>query len=263
MGTRLHLHFHLPVQPRPTAVDAGAYWPLYGPNACPQVRYHDERADGCHHLRPSCQISLEAPDAQDGKNGRSLLLCARRRVSQGRYSSKQTLADMSSCVVIGIVRFWLIFEIDLIGNLTGTSLTTFMLCSIELMLAGLCVNIPMLRPFYLRWRTKQKTSQNSLSNGQAAYKSYQSDPLAVSEPGQRNNHTAWIELVSRLCLCHTSVSRAETDPLGRQGRRNLQLRRRLLRPQVDDGPTRGHSCLQRLDGGFVEACYHIGVVGMR
>lgn len=106
---------------------------------------------------------------------------------------------MNSCVVIGIVRFWLIFKIDLIGNLTGTSLTTFMLCSIELMLAGLCINIPMLRPFYLRWRTKQKSSENGLSEGQAAYKSYQSDPLAVGQPGQRN-HTAWIELVSQLCL---------------------------------------------------------------
>ena len=112
----------------------------------------------------------------------------------------QTIADPSSCVVIGIVRFWLIFTIDLIGNLTGTSLTTFMLCSIELMLAGLCINIPMLRPFYLRWRTKQKMSETGLSNGQAAYKSYQSDPLAVSQPGQRNNHTAWIELVSQIRL---------------------------------------------------------------
>ena len=120
---------------------------------------------------------------------------------------------MDSCVVIGIVRFWLIFTVDLFNNLTGTSLTTFMLCSIELMLAGLCINIPMLRPFYLRWRTKQKTSENGLSEGQAAYKSYQSDPLAVGQPGQRN-HTAWIELVSLLYLSHF-VCQTETDPLGR------------------------------------------------
>lgn len=97
--------------------------------------------------------------------------------------------------MIGIVRFWQMYFIDLIGNLTGTSLTTFMLCSIELMLAGLCVNIPMLRPFYLRWRTKHK-SQNSQSNRQTNFKSYQTDPLEGSQPGQRN-HTAWIELVSQ------------------------------------------------------------------
>lgn len=104
-------------------------------------------------------------------------------------------------MVIGIVRFWLIFTVDLFNNLTGTSLTTFMLCSIELMLAGLCINIPMLRPFYLRWRTKQKTSSSGLTDGQANFKSYRSDPLAVSQPGQRN-HTAWIELVSQPCLYH-------------------------------------------------------------
>jgi len=103
----------------------------------------------------------------------------------------------AACVVIGIVRFWQIYVIDLIGNLTGTSLTTFMLCSIELMLAGLCTNIPMLRPFYLRWRTKHKMSENGLTDRQTAFKSYRSDPLAVSQPGQRN-HTAWIELVSLL-----------------------------------------------------------------
>ena len=33
-----------------------------------------------------------------------------------------------------------IYTIDLIGNLTGTSLITFMLCTVELMLAGLCIN---------------------------------------------------------------------------------------------------------------------------
>jgi hypothetical protein len=88
------------------------------------------------------------------------------------------------------------FAIDLIHNLTGTSLTTFLLCSIELMLAGLCINIPMLRPFYLRWRTKHKLSENSGSNNQSGFKSYRTDPLEVRPPGQRN-HTAWIELVSR------------------------------------------------------------------
>ncbi|KXH67555.1 hypothetical protein CSAL01_04323 [Colletotrichum salicis] len=73
------------------------------------------------------------------------------------------------CCVIGIVRFWQIYVIDLIGNLTGTSLTTFMLCTVELMLAGLCINIPMLRPFYLRWRAKYKSSSLENSNSQSAF----------------------------------------------------------------------------------------------
>ncbi|KAF2642279.1 hypothetical protein P280DRAFT_540077 [Massarina eburnea CBS 473.64] len=62
------------------------------------------------------------------------------------------------CCVISLARFIQIYTIDLIGNLTGTSLTTFMLCNIELMLAGLCTNIPMLRPFYLRCRAKYGSS---------------------------------------------------------------------------------------------------------
>jgi hypothetical protein len=121
----------------------------------------------------------------------------------------------AACVVIGIVRFWQILFINLLGNLTGTSLTTFMLCSIELMLAGLCINIPMLRPFYLRWRTKQKLSENGLTDRQTAFKSYRSDPLAVTQPNQRN-HTAWIELVSLLCKYKLSLlAEPETDISGR------------------------------------------------
>ena len=104
------------------------------------------------------------------------------------------------CVIIGIVRFWQIYVINLIGNLTGTSLTTFMLCSIELMLAGLCVNIPMLRPFYLRWRTKHKMSQGgsqAFNQGTGGFKSIRSDPLAENQPAHGPaKHTAWIELVS-------------------------------------------------------------------
>ncbi|KAK1523006.1 hypothetical protein CABS01_16471 [Colletotrichum abscissum] len=98
-----------------------------------------------------------------------------------------------ACCVIGIVRFWQIYVIDLIGNLTGTSLTTFMLCTVELMLAGLCINIPMLRPFYLRWRAKYKSSSLENSNSQSAFnKGSRSGQIKVQpNPGQS---TAWIEL---------------------------------------------------------------------
>jgi hypothetical protein len=77
-----------------------------------------------------------------------------------------------------------------------------MLCSIELMLAGLCVNIPMLRPFYLRWRTKHKMSQGgsqAFNQGTGGFKSIRSDPLAENQPAHGPaKHTAWIELVSHL-----------------------------------------------------------------
>ncbi|PSN62049.1 hypothetical protein BS50DRAFT_532882 [Corynespora cassiicola Philippines] len=98
-----------------------------------------------------------------------------------------------ACVVISLARFIQIYTIDLIGNLTGTSLTTFMLCTVELMLAGLCINIPMLRPFYLRWRNKYKSSQMSSSGRQSNPKLSKSGDLGPPQarPGM---YTAWIEL---------------------------------------------------------------------
>ncbi|KAF2853870.1 hypothetical protein T440DRAFT_487162 [Plenodomus tracheiphilus IPT5] len=97
-----------------------------------------------------------------------------------------------ACVFISIARFILMYTIDLLSNLTGTSLTTFMLCTVELMLAGLCINIPMLRPFYLQWRAKYKNSSLSNSGRQSA-------PLSVPGPLRSNearpgHYTQWLEL---------------------------------------------------------------------
>ncbi|KAK3989319.1 hypothetical protein QBC44DRAFT_291130 [Cladorrhinum sp. PSN332] len=98
-----------------------------------------------------------------------------------------------ACVLIGIVRFWQIYVIDLLGNFTGTSLTTFMLCSVELMLAGICINIPMLRPFYLRWRQKHKSSgYDSSYPHPGSHKPTGNVPTVGSAPG--NYPATWIEL---------------------------------------------------------------------
>lgn len=90
-----------------------------------------------------------------------------------------------------------IYTIDLIGNLTGTSLTTFMLCTVELMLAGLCINIPMLRPFYLRLRSKYKSNSMGNSGGHGSLKASGSRQLGDAPP-RPANYMAWIELVSAL-----------------------------------------------------------------
>ncbi|KAK4228583.1 hypothetical protein QBC38DRAFT_151112 [Podospora fimiseda] len=98
-----------------------------------------------------------------------------------------------ACVIIGIVRFWQIYVIDLLGNFTGTSLTTFMLCSVELMLAGICINIPMLRPFYIRWRQKHKSSGDDSSYPHAGSQRPTGNlPTVGSAPV--NYTAAWIEL---------------------------------------------------------------------
>ncbi|KAK4247432.1 integral membrane [Corynascus novoguineensis] len=101
-----------------------------------------------------------------------------------------------ACVIIGIVRFWQIFVIDLIGNLTGTSLMTFMLCSIELMLAGICINIPMLRPFYLRWRQRSKISESGSRNERTtdAISGSKSKYFASATGKSHMDNNTWIEL---------------------------------------------------------------------
>ncbi|KAH9869678.1 hypothetical protein IAQ61_006890 [Plenodomus lingam] len=106
-----------------------------------------------------------------------------------------------ACVVISIARFILMYTIDLLSNLTGTSLTTFMLCTIELMLAGLCISIPMLRPFYIQWRAKYKQSSSGHS-GQASTSG--PGPLRSNEarPGL---YTQWLELHDK-DQTHVSVS---------------------------------------------------------
>jgi len=104
------------------------------------------------------------------------------------------------------------YTIDLVGNLTGTSLTTFMLCTVELMLAGLCINIPMLRPFYTRFRAKYKTSSMSKSGGQGSHKASGSRQLGAVQ-ARPANYMAWIELVSTpgLRILQTESNKTQDD----------------------------------------------------
>jgi hypothetical protein len=107
-----------------------------------------------------------------------------------------------------------IYTIDLIGNLTGTSLTTFMLCTVELMLAGLCINIPMLRPFYIRLRSKYKSTSMNNSGQLGSHKLSDSRQLGAVQ-ARPANYMAWIELVSRPDTClfvrDTNALQADKD----------------------------------------------------
>lgn len=74
-----------------------------------------------------------------------------------------------------------------------------MLCTVELMLATLCINIPMLRPFYLRWRAQHKST--SLSNGRTTgLKRSNTGGLVGSQQQRPGHYTQWMELVSCLCI---------------------------------------------------------------
>ncbi|KAJ8113909.1 hypothetical protein OPT61_g4080 [Boeremia exigua] len=101
-----------------------------------------------------------------------------------------------ACVFISLARFIQVYTIDLIGNLTGTSLTTFRFCTVELMLAGLCINLPMLRPLYIRLRAKYKSSSMNDSGEPGSHK--KSDSRQLGEAAARPvNHMAWIELADK------------------------------------------------------------------
>jgi hypothetical protein len=68
-----------------------------------------------------------------------------------------------------------------------------MLCTVELMLAGLCINIPMLRPFYVRLRAKYKIGHSS-QDPRSETKLSRGDNLNRTQSRLAKN-LAWIELV--------------------------------------------------------------------
>ncbi|TID19325.1 integral membrane protein [Venturia nashicola] len=116
-----------------------------------------------------------------------------------------------ACVFISLARFIQLYTIDFIGNLTGTSLITFMLCSLELILAGLCINIPMLRPFYIRIRAKYKSSVGS--NGSCGLDAHQSSgSRQIREPQNRpEKDMTWLELDDKVPSDDTSSGRRLTS----------------------------------------------------
>ncbi|KAI9056066.1 hypothetical protein LZ554_000996 [Drepanopeziza brunnea f. sp. 'monogermtubi'] len=59
-----------------------------------------------------------------------------------------------ACVVCAVFRLIYISTVDLNGNITGTMPTTIFLFVLEPNLAILCVSIPMLRPFYAKYRRR-------------------------------------------------------------------------------------------------------------
>lgn len=70
-----------------------------------------------------------------------------------------------------------------------------MLCSLELILAGLCINIPMLRPFYIRLRAKYKGSSGSNDfSGLGAHKPSGSRQIRELQERPEKDMT-WLELV--------------------------------------------------------------------
>ncbi|KAF5022204.1 hypothetical protein F66182_5791 [Fusarium sp. NRRL 66182] len=64
-----------------------------------------------------------------------------------------------ACVVCAVFRLIYISTVDLNGNITGTMPTTIFLFILEPNLAILCVSIPMLRPFYAKYKKRMGGSR--------------------------------------------------------------------------------------------------------
>lgn len=71
-----------------------------------------------------------------------------------------------------------------------------MLCSVELMLAGLSINIPMLRPFYIRFRAKYSKSSSADRSGSYNKASGSRQLQLGNGRVTPANYQAWIELVN-------------------------------------------------------------------
>lgn len=61
---------------------------------------------------------------------------------------------MCRCIICAIFRLIYISTVDLNSNVTGTMPTTIFLFILEPNLAILCVSIPMLRPFYAKYKRR-------------------------------------------------------------------------------------------------------------
>jgi hypothetical protein len=83
-----------------------------------------------------------------------------------------------------------VFMNDMRGNLTGTMGITIFLCVLEVLLGTLCISIPMLRPFYTRYKAQKSSSKLSESAsgqkkslrtfGQISSKPKSKDPFATT-----------------------------------------------------------------------------------
>ncbi|KAK7963612.1 hypothetical protein PG988_010586 [Apiospora saccharicola] len=77
-------------------------------------------------------------------------------------------AVLISCFALGLsvcaisaVRLSALYDLDMQANLTGTIELTVFLAVLELCIGIVSISLPMLRPFYLRWRAKHSSSKLS------------------------------------------------------------------------------------------------------
>jgi hypothetical protein len=204
LGYHLQLLLSVPLRPHCPAMDHRTCGEMHGSDLVTKVPDRDQPSHRPCHCHTPNSVRVAVADAQDGKVCRigmfwhGVGVCGNRHCAvhphlHNRYVSRPVLSDTKKSTKINI-------SIDLIGNLTGTSLTTFMLCTIELMLAGICTSLPMIRPFYLKLRSHYKKSSMSGSGRMNGLKRSNTDQGGLGGSGhpRPGQYTQWMELVSRL-----------------------------------------------------------------
>ncbi|OTB12139.1 hypothetical protein K445DRAFT_321399 [Daldinia sp. EC12] len=84
----------------------------------------------------------------------------------------------TACVICAVFRVIYISTVDLNSNITGTMPTTVFLFTLEPNLAILCVSIPMLRPFWVRYKERTR--------GASKLQEY-SDEQTIGSKGMKNS----------------------------------------------------------------------------
>lgn len=64
------------------------------------------------------------------------------------------------------MRLRYVFNLELAANLTGTIDMTVFVGGMELYLAALCISVPMLRPFYARYRARKSSARLQEASGE-------------------------------------------------------------------------------------------------
>ncbi|KAH7018909.1 hypothetical protein EDB80DRAFT_599929, partial [Ilyonectria destructans] len=100
-----------------------------------------------------------------------------------------------ACVVCAIFRLIYISTVDLAGNVTGTMPTTVFLFTLEPNLAVLCVSIPMLRPFYAKYKRRMGGSKLDEYSDERSTgfrdRSQRSAPVSKVRSGSNPDSSSW------------------------------------------------------------------------
>lgn len=162
LGHYLHVHLHLSLRPDRAAVVHCTSRTLHGPDNHHDIALCNEYSHRLGHHGHAYVHHLAFEDAEDRKARYGFLFRAWVCVSRAPTHSICALTRVlirHRCCIIGVVRIVELVRVDLVSNITGTMGDTILLLGLELIFGIMCTNIPMMRPFYARYRSRKSSSK--------------------------------------------------------------------------------------------------------